>query len=134
MKRFISLGMVAVIAISIFLTGCTSSTSTTPSSTLKVTVASDATWRPFEYVDEQTKAIVGFDIDLFNAIAAKEAIQPQFINVSWDPLLAGMSQGTYDAAISSITITADRQKVMLFSDPYIVSGTSGNGTKKQYYN
>jgi polar amino acid transport system substrate-binding protein len=33
-----------------------------------------------------------------------------------------MAQGTYDAAISSITITADRQKAMLFSDPYFDAG------------
>jgi polar amino acid transport system substrate-binding protein len=33
-----------------------------------------------------------------------------------------MAQGTYDAAISSITITEDRQKAMLFSDPYYTAG------------
>jgi len=88
----------------------------------KVRVATDATWPPFEYVDDATKAIVGFDIDFMNAVAAKENLDIEFVNVAWDPLLAGMAQGTYDAAISSITITEDRKKDMLFSDPYYAAG------------
>ncbi|MDD5190967.1 MAG: basic amino acid ABC transporter substrate-binding protein [Dehalococcoidales bacterium] len=115
MKRVLSLMLVVIVAISLTLTGCTK-TST------KIRVATDATWKPFEYVNEQTKAIEGFDIDLFNAIAAKAGIEVEYINVAWDPLLAGMAQGTYDAAISSITITADRAKAMLFSDPYFAAG------------
>jgi polar amino acid transport system substrate-binding protein len=115
MKRLISLAMVAIIGVSLCLTSCTKSSTT-------VKVATDATWAPFETVNEQTKQIEGFDIDLFNAIAAKEGLNIQFINVSFDPLLAGMAQGTYDAAISSITITADRSKAMLFSDPYFDAG------------
>jgi polar amino acid transport system substrate-binding protein len=115
MKRFMSFVLVAIIAISLSLTGCTK-TST------KIRVATDATWKPFEFVNEQTKAIEGFDIDLFKAIAEKAGIEVEFINVSWDPLLAGMAQGTYDAAISSITITPERAKAMLFSDPYFAAG------------
>jgi polar amino acid transport system substrate-binding protein len=88
----------------------------------KIQVATDATWPPFEYVDDATHQIVGFDIDLMNAIAEKANLDIEFVNVAWDPLLAGMAQGTYDAAISSITITVDRQKDMLFSNPYYGAG------------
>jgi polar amino acid transport system substrate-binding protein len=115
MKKFMWLIVIGVIAASLMLASCSSNTS-------KVRVATDATWPPFESVNEQTKAIEGFDIDLFNAIADKENLDLEFINVGFDPLLAGMAQGTYDAAISSITITADRQKDMLFSDPYYSAG------------
>ncbi len=73
-------------------------------------------------MDEQTKAIVGFDIDIMKAIAAKQGLNVEFKNVAWDPLLAGMAQGTFDCAISSITITEDRKKQMLFSDPYFAAG------------
>jgi polar amino acid transport system substrate-binding protein len=91
-------------------------------SSAKIRVATDATWPPFEYVNDETKQIEGFDIDLMNAIAQKENLDIEFINVGWDPLLAGMAQGTYDAAISSITITEDRKKDMLFSNPYYAAG------------
>jgi polar amino acid transport system substrate-binding protein len=89
---------------------------------LKITVATDATWPPFEFVDEQTKEIVGFDIDLMNAIAKEADLEVEYINVGWDPLLAGMAAGQYDAAISAMTITEERKKQFNFSDPYYNAG------------
>jgi polar amino acid transport system substrate-binding protein len=91
-------------------------------SSTKYIIATDATWAPFESVNEQTKQVEGFDIDLMNAIASKEGLEIEFKNVAFDPLLAGMAQGTYDAAISSITITPDRAAQMSFSDPYFNAG------------
>jgi polar amino acid transport system substrate-binding protein len=84
-------------------------------------IATDATWPPFEYVDDNN-AIVGFDIDLMNAIAEAANIKITFQNVAWEALLAGMAQGTYDASISSITIKPERAEQMLFSDPYYIAG------------
>jgi polar amino acid transport system substrate-binding protein len=101
------------------------STAPAPTSTAdsaKIIVATDATLPPFEYVDNQTKEIVGFDIDIMKAIAAKENLIIGFQIVNWAPLLAGMAQGTYDCAISSIPITEDRKKDMNFSDPYFPAG------------
>lgn len=88
----------------------------------KIRVATDATWPPFEMIDEQTKDIVGLDIDLFKAIAEKANLDIEFVNVGFDPLLAGMAQCQYDAAISAITITDERKQSMLFSDPYFEAG------------
>jgi polar amino acid transport system substrate-binding protein len=85
-------------------------------------IATDATWPPFESVNEQTMAIEGFDIDLMTAIADKENLDIEFVNVAFDPLLAGVAQCTYDAAISSITILPERAESMLFSDPYFEAG------------
>ena len=85
-------------------------------------IATDATYPPFETVDETTKQPVGFDIDLFNAVAAEAGIQFEFVNVNFDALLAGMAQCQYDAAISAVTITEERQKSFNFSDSYINAG------------
>ena len=88
----------------------------------KIKVATDATWPPFEMVDEKSKDLVGFDIDLIKAIGAKAGFQVEMVNVAFDPLLAGIAQCQYDAAISAITITEERQKNMAFSDPYFAAG------------
>ena len=117
MKKLLWLGLAAVMMMSLVVTSCSS---TLPATTVRV--ATDATWPPFESVNEQTKQIEGFDIDLLNAIAAKENLTIEYVNVAFDPLLAGVAQGQYDAAISSITITEDRKKEMLFSDPYFQAG------------
>lgn len=87
-----------------------------------VRIATDATWPPFEYVDENSKEIVGFDIDLIKAVAADQNLKIEIIPVEWDALLAGVSQCQYDAAISAVTITPERAETMLFTDPYINAG------------
>ena len=115
MKRLLWLLMATILVAGLILPGCSGDTG-------KIRVATDATWPPFEYVDTQTNEIVGFDIDLFNAIAEKAGLEVEWINVEWDPLLAGVAQGTYDAAISSITIKEERKEDMDFSDPYYVAG------------
>jgi polar amino acid transport system substrate-binding protein len=117
MKRFLWFLVAGLLLSSLILASCSSSGSSS-----KIIVATDATWPPFESVNEQTKAIEGMDIDIFKAIAADQKLDVEFKNVAWDPLLAGMAQGMYDAAISSITITDDRKKDMLFSDPYFAAG------------
>jgi len=110
------------VAISMVLTACAPAATPTPAARkLKITVATDATWPPFEYVDEETKEIVGFDIELMNAIAKSADFEVEFINVGWDPLLAGMATGHY-AAISAMTITEERKKSWDFSDPYYNAG------------
>ena len=88
----------------------------------KILVATDATYPPFEYVGEETGEIIGFDIDLMKAIAEKENLEIEFIDVRFEPLLEGMAQGKYDAAISAISITEKRRQDMLFSDSYFVAG------------
>ncbi len=117
MKTVLRLLAIGVVLGGLVLASCSGTSSST-----KVRVATDATWPPFESINDQTKQIEGFDIDLFKAVAEKEGLQLEFVNVAFDPLLAGMAQGTYDAAISSITITDDRKKGMLFSDPYYAAG------------
>jgi len=89
---------------------------------LSITVATDATWPPFESVDETTKDFVGFDIDLMKAIAEAADFEVTFVNVPWDALLAGMAAGQYDAACSAMTITEERKQQFDFSDPYYKAG------------
>jgi len=115
MKKLFGYVLIGLVLVSLVLPGCAPETT-------KVVVATDATWPPFEYIDEQTKEIVGFDIDVMTAIAEKAGIEIEFKNVAWDPLLAGMALCQYDAAISSITITEARKEQFLFSDPYFFAG------------
>jgi len=114
MKRIILYVLLGLLLLSL-LPGC-------GQPTIKVRVATDATWPPFESVNEQTKEIEGFDIDLMTAIAEKAGLEIEFVNVAWDPLLAGIAQCQYDAAISAMTITEERKKQFLFSDPYFEAG------------
>ncbi|MBG0770195.1 MAG: basic amino acid ABC transporter substrate-binding protein [Anaerolineaceae bacterium] len=114
MKQKILITLVTILALSL-LASCAKSSDA-------LVVATDAAFPPFEMVDEETKEIIGFDIDLMNAIAEKAGLDIQFQNVAWDPLLAGMADCQYDMAISGMTITPDRAAQFAFSDPYINAG------------
>ncbi len=115
MKRQFVLFLSFVVALSLLLAACGGGGG-------KIQVATDATWPPFEMLDESTKEIVGFDVDLMNAIAEKAGLEIEFVNVSWDPLLSGMATCQYDAAISAMTITEERMKEFAFSNPYFAAG------------
>lgn len=114
MKRTLMYITFALLLVSLVLSACKPK--------ITVTVALDATWPPFELIDEDTKEIVGFDVDLMKAIAEKGGFEVEFVNVSWDPLLAGMAQCQYDASISAMTITEERKESFMFSDPYFAAG------------
>jgi polar amino acid transport system substrate-binding protein len=86
-----------------------------------LTVATDATWPPMEFVDAQ-KNIVGYDIDFLKAAAKEGGFDVVFKNTAWDGIFAGIEAGKYDAIISSVTITDERKKTMDFSEPYINAG------------
>jgi polar amino acid transport system substrate-binding protein len=115
MKSIILVFFLTLLLVGLIMPGCTIQI-------YKIRVATDANWPPFEYVNEKTKQLAGFDIDLMNEIAKKAGLRIEFVNVNFTQLLAGMEKCQYDAAISSITITDERKKLMDFSDPYIIAG------------
>jgi len=86
-----------------------------------IVVATDATWPLMEMVDKNN-AIVGFDIDLFNAVAKEAGLTVEYRNIPWDKIFAGLESGKYDAIISSVTITDERRKKYAFTDPYFTAG------------
>ena len=124
MKTSILNKVVIVLVLStIILTGCSGFAGSQPTNTPSVVrVATDATYPPFETVDETTKGLVGFDIDLINAVAEEAGLQIELVNVGFDPLLTGIAQCQYDAAIAAISISDDRAKQMSFSNSYINAG------------
>lgn len=65
----------------------------------------------------------GFDIELWNAIAADLHFKTNFVHAnSFPDLLDSVKNGKVDAALSSITVNSERHNVMDFSTPYFNSG------------
>jgi ABC-type amino acid transport substrate-binding protein len=114
MKRSLLFILTSLLLFSMTIISCAQ----TPS---KIRVATNGAYPPFSYVDDQGQ-LIGFDINLMNLIAEKENLQVEYIKINHALLLEGMAHGVYDAAISAISITEERQKDMFFSDPYFVSG------------
>ncbi|WP_432543235.1 ABC transporter substrate-binding protein [Kineococcus sp. SYSU DK002] len=69
-------------------------------------VGTNAEYAPNEFLDGTE--VVGMDIDVMNAVAAKLGVRAEFSDASFDTLLTGVVSNRYDAAISSFTINAER--------------------------
>lgn len=121
MKRISLILISALVLVALVLGACTPGAAPAGGKT-KVRVATDATFPPFELVDEKTKDLTGFDVELMNAVAAKANLEVEWTNVGFDSLLAGISECQYDLAIAAMTITEERKATMNFTDPYINAG------------
>ena len=88
----------------------------------KIVVGTDATYQPNEYLDSDGKTVIGMDVDLFNAVAAKFGVKTEWVPSAFDAIILGTNSGKYDIGISSFTINAERmtQATML---SYFKAGT-----------
>lgn len=86
-----------------------------------IRVALEGTYPPFDYQDASGN-LVGFEVDLANAVAKKLGVKAEFLPTKWDGILAGLDAGRYDAIFNQVTITPERQKKYAFSEVYTVSG------------
>ncbi|MEZ4862992.1 MAG: transporter substrate-binding domain-containing protein [Caldilineaceae bacterium] len=88
-------------------------------------IAVENAYQPFNYIDPDTKQAVGYDYDIFAEICARINCTPDYIETSWDAMVAIMGgQGameTFDVGADGITITEERAKHVDFSIPYIRS-------------
>ena len=93
-----------------------------------VTVGIDATYAPNEFLAADGKTVQGFDVDLFNAVAAKLGLKTEYESAVFDAIIPGLQSGKYEAGVSSFTVNDEREKqVNMIS--YFNAGTQW-GTKK----
>lgn len=85
-------------------------------------VASDVSGAPFEFYGSDSKIPLGFDIDLMQAIAAKMNTPIDVTNHQFDDLLTAVKAGKFNAAISAISDTSKREKVVDFVDYFVAGG------------
>jgi len=62
----------------------------------------DASWPPFEYIDESTGQIVGLDVDLARAIGQRLGVEVELVNVGFDSLYDALYVGRFDAIVSAL--------------------------------
>jgi len=83
-------------------------------------IGTEGTYAPFTYHDDSGK-LVGFDVEIGEAIAQKLGVKAQFLEGKWDGLIAGLDANRYDTVINQVGITEARKQKYDFSEPYIAS-------------
>ena len=74
-----------------------------------ITVGSDTTYAPGEFIAEDGETIVGFDIDLFTLVAKKLGLEAQFETAPFDSIIAGVGSAKYETGVSSFTVNPERE-------------------------
>ena len=88
----------------------------------KIVIGTDATYQPNEYLDADGKTVIGMDVDLFNAVAAKFGVKTEWVPSAFDAIILGTNSGKYDIGISSFTVNNDRMKEATMVS-YFTAGT-----------
>jgi polar amino acid transport system substrate-binding protein len=86
----------------------------------KIIVATEGAFPPFNYFKGPT--LVGFEIDVAEALAKKMGVRIEWRALSFDALLAGLRQDRWDMVIASFGITEERSKAVTFTNPHYCSG------------
>jgi polar amino acid transport system substrate-binding protein len=79
-----------------------------------LTVASDASYAPNEFVGPDGHTVIGMDPDLMKALGALMGLKVKVVNVTFDAIIPGMAAGKYDVGASSFTDTKEREKTVDF--------------------
>ncbi len=82
-----------------------------------IRVGTDPTWPPYEQRDNSSK-IVGFEVDLADACAAKLGLTINWQDVGFDNIILSVQQGQLDMGVSGFSITADRLEQVSFTIPH----------------
>lgn len=87
----------------------------------KLIIGTDATYPPFEYVDEKGQ-MSGVDIEIGKEIGKALGKEVEFRNINFDGLQAALQTNAVDLVISSVSVTPERLKAVDFSEPYVKNG------------
>jgi polar amino acid transport system substrate-binding protein len=94
----------------------------------KIVLGTDPTYAPNEFLETDGKTVTGFDVEVFNAVAAKLGLKTEWQAAKFDAIIPGVQSGKYEMGVSSFTINDERkQQANMFS--YFSAGTQW-GTKK----
>jgi len=85
-----------------------------------INVGTDPSWPPYEELNG-SQQIVGFEVDLANAIAAQLNLTVHWHDVSFDQIITQVQNGQLDMGVSGFSITADRLNSVSFTIPHSVT-------------
>lgn len=85
-------------------------------------VGTTGDFKPFTYLNPETGAYEGIDIDAAKSIAAALGVEVRFVATTWSTVVEGIAEERYDIAMGGITRTLARQMRVGISAPYFEVG------------
>ena len=120
-------GVILSLALAIGLTACGAQAAVVPPRIAAIRqagklVVATAITRPFEYFDERTNQLVGFDVDLAQMIAQRIGVPVEWKVMGFADLLPALQGGQVDMVIAAMYITPERLQIVDMSQPYLNTG------------
>lgn len=84
----------------------------------EMVIGMEVAYRPFEYF--QNGETVGFDVDILKSMAESLGVKLKTVDTAWAGILPALLERKFDAVLSGMTITADRQKKVNFTQPVAI--------------
>lgn len=75
---------------------------------------------PFTFVRQDV--LQGFEVDFMNALAAETGDEVEFVTMSFSGLIGALESGRIDTVANQITVTPERERAFVFSQPYVYDG------------
>ena len=95
-------------------------TSKFPPPAFKITVATEAAYPPFNYLDRKGLP-AGFEMELAQEACQRMKAECEFAALKWDDLIPGLIDKKFDVIMSSMEVTSERRKRMGLSRRYYLS-------------
>ncbi len=86
-----------------------------------IVVATSPDWPPFQFIDPKTNQLVGYEVDLMEAIAKKLGIEVRWKTMDFDAIIAAVKNKEVDLGVSGFSVTPERLEEVLFTMPHIVT-------------
>ena len=114
--------LLALVLIASLFTSCSKSGTTLASVQKKgrLSIATSPDFPPFESLTDST-TVEGIEIDILQLICDRLGVELEINQMDFDSVLPGVQAGKFDVGVSGITITEQRKKNVLFTDPYCLA-------------
>lgn len=117
MKKFLKVAsIVLVIALIGVFAACGGSGDTDTDAKPVLTMATNAEFPPYEYVEDGK--ISGIDAEIAALIADKLGMELQIVDVAFDSIIPGVQSGKYDMGMAGLTVNDERLEKVNFSTSY----------------
>jgi len=89
-----------------------------------VRIGTEGAYEPYNYIDQATGELAGFEIDLGKELCTRATLNCEFVQNAWDSIIPNLQSGNYDMIMAGMSITSEREEVINFSQNYVPPSAS----------